>query len=64
MWTVVYMAPSKETAENIRDYLEKECILVKIRPVKKCSCRDGYYEVLVPESEIEEAHNILYQAGF
>ncbi|MBA1334210.1 MAG: hypothetical protein HPY66_1919 [Firmicutes bacterium] len=63
MWTIVYMAPSKETAENVKDYLEKESILVKIRPVNRCSCKDGYYEVLVPESEIEEAHSILYQTG-
>jgi len=44
MWTVVYMAADRETAE-------------------KCSCCEGYYEVLVPESEIEEAKDCLYRAG-
>ncbi len=63
MWTVVYMAPSQETAENIKNFLENECILVKIRPVQKCSYQDGYYEILVPESELEEVKNCLYQAG-
>ncbi|MDD2573559.1 MAG: hypothetical protein WCS98_08010 [Bacillota bacterium] len=63
MWTVVYMAADRETAERIKDILEEECILVKIRPGQKCSCCEGYYEVLVPESEIEEAKDCLYRAG-
>ena len=63
VWTVVYMAPNKETAEKVKECLVRESVLVKIRPVHKNSCKDGYYEVLVPESEIEEAHNILYQMG-
>jgi len=63
MWTVVYMAANRETAERVKAILEEECILVKIRPGPKCSCGDGYYEVLVPESEIEEVKNCLYRAG-
>ena len=63
MWTVVYMAANQEMAERIKDILEEECILVKIRPVPKCSCGNGYYEVLVPESEIEEVKSCLYRAG-
>lgn len=63
MWTVVYMAPNRETAERVKECLTKESILAKIRPISKNSCRDGYYEVLVPESETEEAHNILFQEG-
>lgn len=63
MWTVVYMAPDRETADRIMELLEKEGILVKIRPVQKCSCEDGDYEVLVPESEIEEVKACLYQGG-
>ncbi len=61
MWAVVYMAPSKEIAEKIKEHLVKESLLVRVRPVQKSSCKDGYYEVLVLECEIEEAHNILYQ---
>jgi hypothetical protein len=57
------MATNMETAEKVKEFLEKECILVKVRPVQKCSCGDGYYEILVPESEIEEVKSCLYQAG-
>jgi hypothetical protein len=63
MWTIVYMAADRETADRIKDILEEECILVKIRPGQKCSCGEGYYEVLVPESEIEEVKCCLYRAG-
>jgi len=57
------MAANRETAERIKSILEEECILVKIRLGPKCSCEDGYYEVLVPESEIEEVKNCLYREG-
>jgi len=63
MWTVVYMAPDRETADKVREFLEREGILVKVRPVQKCSCYDGDYEILVPESELEEVRGCLYQAG-
>jgi hypothetical protein len=61
MWAVVYLAQSEEVAKNIEYNLDKEGILVKVKPVNKCSCKDKFFEILVLESEIEEAHNILYQ---
>ncbi|NLC67582.1 MAG: hypothetical protein GX754_02105 [Clostridiaceae bacterium] len=65
MWTVVYMAQSKEIAENLQELLAKEGILVKLRPVSKNeeSTKD-YFEVLVPEAEVEEAHSIIIEKGF
>jgi hypothetical protein len=39
--------------------------LVKIRPVSKSANEEeGYYEVLVPEVEVEEAHSILIEQGY
>jgi hypothetical protein len=35
MWTVVYMAQSKEIAINLQNLLTNEGILVKLRPVSK-----------------------------
>jgi len=65
MWTVVYMAQSKEIVEKLQAILEKEGLLVKIRPISKNSDNnDNYYEVLVPESEVEEAHSIIIDTGF
>ena len=65
MWTVVYMAQSKSIACKLQDMLVKESILVKLRPVSKNPENDdNYYEVLVPESEIEEAHSVIIETGF
>ncbi|MDK2810615.1 MAG: hypothetical protein PWR27_1324 [Petroclostridium sp.] len=65
MWTVVYMAQSKEIVIKLQQVLEKEGLLVKIRPISKnLDNNDNYYEVLVPESEVEEAHSIIIDTGF
>lgn len=65
MWTVVYMAQNKEVVQKLQEILEKEGLLVKIRPISKgASDDDSYFEVLVPQSEIEEAHSIIIEKGF
>lgn len=65
MWTVVYMAQSKEIATKLQELLSKEGILVKIRPVSKNhENNDNYFEVLVPEAEVEEAHSVIIEKGF
>lgn len=66
MWTVVYMAQSKEIIQKLQELLEKEGLLVKIRPISKNaeSDEDNYYEVLVPESEVEEAHTLIIETGY
>lgn len=65
MWTVVYMAQSKDIATNLQNLLTSEGILVKLRPISKNhENNDNYYEVLVPESEIEEAHSVIIEKGF
>lgn len=65
MWTVVYMAQSKEFATKLQELLEKEGILVKLRPISKNhENNDNYYEVLVPEAEVEEAHSVIIEKGY
>jgi len=65
MWTVVYMAQSKEIATRLQDILQKEGLLVKIRPISKnAENEDNYFEVLVPEAEVTEAHSIIIEKGF
>ena len=63
MWTVVYMANTKVDAEAIKEILVEEGFLVKVKPISKNNV-EGTSEVLVPRSEVEEAHNILMQRGF
>ena len=64
MWTVVYMAQNKEIAENLQTVLTDEGILVKLKPVSNRESSDNYFEILVPESEVEESHNIIIEKGF
>ena len=64
MWTVVYIARSKEIADKLQEMLEKDGMLVKVRPISK-SDEDASmsYEVLVPESEVEQAHSVIIDIG-
>ncbi len=65
MWTVVYMAQSKEIANQLQEILSKEGILVKLRAISKnVENNDNYFEVLVPEAEIEEAHSVIIEKGY
>lgn len=65
MWTVVYMAQSKDIATKLQELLTKESILVKIRPISKNhENNDNYYKIMVPESEVEEAHSVIIEKGF
>ncbi|SHK53913.1 glutamate decarboxylase [Paramaledivibacter caminithermalis] len=57
MWTVIYIAHQEKDAYSIKDKLSSEGFLVKIRSVG--SSNDGIFELLVPEAEADEAHNVL-----
>lgn len=60
MWTVVYIAPNKPTAEMIKELLENEGLLVNLRTLGVPHMGDSAnVEVLVPESEAEEAHELI-----
>ncbi|HHY39568.1 MAG TPA: glutamate decarboxylase [Clostridia bacterium] len=60
MWKVVYVAENKSIAEMLKDLLDKEGLLVMLRPVGiPHAGSSGSYEVLVPESEAEEASEVL-----
>lgn len=60
MWIVVYVAQAKEQAEKIRDLLQAAGILVKIRGANQSENEKfGCYEIMVPESEMKESHDII-----
>ncbi|MBQ4518594.1 MAG: flavodoxin family protein [Clostridia bacterium] len=60
MWMVVYVTQSKEAAEKIRTLLQEAGLPVKIRSVNQSgNDQFGCYEVLVPEAELSEAHNLI-----
>lgn len=56
MWTVIYIAPSVKIAERIQEQITYEGFLVKI---KQASGSKQQYEILVPESEIDEIQEVL-----
>lgn len=60
MWTVVYIAPNKREADRLKMLLATEGFLVKLRmiglPQANNSCS---VEILVPESEVDEAMEII-----
>ena len=65
MWTVVYIAKNTQIAEQLRALLEESGMLVKIRPISKGGENaDPSCEVLVPESQIEQAHSLMIETGF
>jgi hypothetical protein len=65
MWTVVYLAKNKRIADKVSELMSREGVLVRLQPVSKNTCdEDSYFEILVLESEVEEAHNILYELGY
>jgi len=61
VWTVIYISPNKKEAERIEQILSSEGLLVKLRSLGTSSQqRDGgSVEILVPESEADEALEII-----
>lgn len=63
MWTVIYIASSRKQALRLKEILTGEGIMVNLRPIGSCQMEEvGGYELLVPESEAEEANEILSTA--
>ncbi|VBB08735.1 Hypothetical protein LUCI_4013 [Lucifera butyrica] len=61
MWTVVYIAANRAQAEMLKNVLRTEGVLANTRPVNVSTLADGLYEILVLESEANEAHAVLCQ---
>lgn len=60
MWTVVYIAPSKKEADRLQKILTGEGFLVKLRVIGLPQANDACsIEILVPESEVDEALEII-----
>lgn len=64
MWMVVHMAKTVALAQTLREGLEREGFLVKLRPVNRTASEEIHYvELLVPESEAAEAFEVLQENG-
>lgn len=60
MWTVIHMIPNGSKAKEIKEKLLSDGFLVKIQQKSK----DDYFEIIVLESEAEEAYNRMIELGF
>ena len=64
MWIVIHMAKSFDQAQLMQDLLGQEGFLVRLHPIyRKVSQEANYYEVKVPESEAQEARQVLFDNG-
>lgn len=62
MWTVIYIAPNKQAAEELRDALSQEGVLVSLRATGfQGATGSAHVELLVPKGEAREAQEILHQ---
>lgn len=59
MWTVVYISSNQKEAEAIRKVLIEEGFLVKLRGIGLPNPVNHSVEILVPESEVDEAMEII-----
>ncbi len=59
MWIVIFIAQNKETANNVTEMLRSGGLAVKMRSTGGKDELYGCYEILLPESEVEEGHKIL-----
>lgn len=57
MWTVIHVTYQEQDAQNIKEKLISEGFLVKVKQVGKNE--DVIFELLVPETEAEEAHSVM-----
>ena len=59
MWIVIYFVKSRMAALEVRKMLEAENILVMIR--KKTSDDDdsAFFDILVPQTEVEKAQELI-----
>ena len=62
MWTVIYLAQNIDTANKLIELLESKGLLVKLRTLSCDNKNESEcYEVLVPETEVDEAHSVLIE---
>ena len=63
MWTVIHIAANRAQAEMFKSLLESEGLMADLRPSGISILGDGLFEVMVLESEAEEAREILCETG-
>ncbi|MCC8169707.1 MAG: hypothetical protein LIO59_05005 [Oscillospiraceae bacterium] len=60
MWTVVYVSQAEQKASELAKLLEKSKIISRVRHIK-CDADDGCFEVLVPQTELDMAQDLIFE---
>ena len=60
MWTVIYTAQEKDCSDEICTALQSGNILVK----RISAAGENKFDVLVPSTEVEQAHDIMIDLTF
>lgn len=63
MWEVVYIILNSEIVNKIREEFEKVGIFVKVKFIFQ-EGKEGYFEIIVLEIDVNEVYNIIIEKGF
>lgn len=61
MWTVIYVSQSQETAKKLMEELYANGIISKLRRADVSVGEESCCEVLVPNSEMEAAQDLIIE---
>ena len=65
MWIVVYITQNREKALTVKRLLREAGLLVKMRSIGlHASEQYGCYEIMLPEAEVQEGHNLMIEHVF
>lgn len=63
MWTVVYVSQTEEKALSLAELFTANKIISRIHNAG-CNTENGCYEVLVPQTELTEAQDLIFENEF
>lgn len=63
MWTVVYVSQTEQKARELVAVLRDNKIISRLRRVN-CEAENGCFEVLVPQTELDMAQDLIFENEF
>lgn len=63
MWTVVYVSQTEKRARELRELLGNNKIISRLHCAAE-NTENGCYEVLVPQTELGIAQNLIFENEF
>lgn len=61
MWTVIYVSQTRQTAKKLMDELYASGIISKLRRADVSAGEESCLEVLVPNTEMEAAQDLIIE---